>query len=123
MTRFLWVFLGGGLGSILRYALGLLPLGGRSLFPWRTLAANLLGCFFIGLLAGSLDRQNLGQANLRALLISGFCGGFTTFSTFSAENERLITGGHWALASCYSLLTLGLGLGLVYSGRYLSTQL
>jgi len=97
----LLIFVGGGLGSVCRYALGgLIQTRAHAAFPVGTLAVNVLGCLIIGVLA----RQMLNmQSDLmaRAALITGFCGGFTTFSTFSYETVALISGGEWGKASLY----------------------
>ena len=71
-------------------------------FPWATLAINIGGSFLIGLLAARLGPQSAA----RALLMTGFCGGFTTFSTFSLETLNLIHGGQWSRAILYMLLSV-----------------
>lgn len=87
MKPFLLVALGGGAGAVCRYALTLLPISGR--FPFATLIANVLGALIIGFLAGCAIRMDSFPANLNLLLKTGFCGGFTTFSTFSLETITL----------------------------------
>ena len=87
MKPFLLVALGGGAGAVCRYALTLLPISGR--FPFATLIANALGALIIGFLAGCAIRMDSFPANLNLLLKTGFCGGFTTFSTFSLETVTL----------------------------------
>lgn len=87
MKPFLLVALGGGAGAVCRYALTLLPISGR--FPFATLIANALGALIIGFLAGCAIRMDSFPANLNLLLKTGFCGGFTTFSTFSLETITL----------------------------------
>ncbi len=95
------IALGGAAGSVLRYLLGgrvqhFAPHG----FPVGTLTVNVLGCLLIGVLARFfLNMQTAGE--WRALLIVGFCGGFTTFSTFSIETVGLIEGGEYARAGTY----------------------
>jgi len=83
---FLYVGLGGMLGSMARYALHLL-ISSRSLsvFPWGTFTVNITGCLLIGVLVGMESRHVIINDPLKWLLITGFCGGFTTFSTFSIE--------------------------------------
>lgn len=116
MLQFLLVFIGGGLGSVCRWGLGmaLQPLLLR--FPWATLIANGLACFVLGMLLG----QQLGAAEPRRLFLAvGFCGGFSTFSTFTAESLQLWQNGAQILAAanvlgslmlCFACLLLGLKL-------------
>ena len=112
----LWVFLGGGLGALARFALGqLLPRipGGMA---WATLAVNLTGAFLIGLLAGYL----MARSGLRAFWLVGVLGGFTTFSAFSFETLDLLHQRGAALALTYVGLTLGLGLMACWGGLKIS---
>lgn len=87
----LWVFLGGGLGSICRYAINLL-VGSESNFPVATLIANFLASFLLGLLFG-MGSAGLLSDRQKIFLMTGFCGGFSTFSTFSLENFNLLDAG------------------------------
>lgn len=109
----LLVFVGGGLGSVLRSLLGrwLVCTG----FPWATLLVNLLGSFLIGLLYALISRQLLGN-EARLLLTVGFCGGFTTFSTFSNENLHYLKAGQFGLFSVYVLASLACCLLAVWLG-------
>ena len=115
-------FVGGGLGSALRYLLGLLgaQLLGQ-LSPWMTWGINLLGSLALGYLLGLSDRT-LGSwsPELRILLGAGFCGGFTTFSTFSAEALGLLRSAAYLEATLYILLSVGLGLGASLLGLRLA---
>jgi CrcB protein len=118
----LFVGLGGGVGSIARYLISAtltrwLP----GLFPWGTFVVNVAGCLLIGLLMGSLAKQQvLDEQNFKLLLVTGFCGGFTTFSAFAWENVKLIQSGEIPTALVYvgvslvtSLLAVGLGVACV----------
>jgi len=119
MFHFLLVFLGGGFGSVARWGLSLAiqPLLPR--FPWATLAANGLACLIMGILMG--HQLSTGVVEQRRLLLAvGFCGGFSTFSTFSAETLTLWQAGQQSLAAlnvlgslavCFACLLLGLKLG------------
>lgn len=114
--KLLCVFLGGGLGSLSRYAMGLAlsPLGGR--WPWATCVCNLLGCVLIGVLLGWLQRRPSQVVQL--LFVTGFCGGFTTFSTFSSEVVRLVREGQPTLAVGYAALSVGAGVACVIVGQW-----
>lgn len=116
--NFLLVALGGGLGSMGRYSFSLLPTVGD--FPLWTLLANLLGAVAIGFVAGVS-----GAIGPRWTLFwkTGFCGGFTTFSTFSLEAYQLFQGGKYVLAALYLLLSLGLCLLGVWAGQWLGGQI
>lgn len=86
LAKFLIVMFGGGLGAVSRYGIGLLTAkawGTR--FPWGTLTVNLLGCFLIGFIFALADRSRLLTPDMRLLLITGYLGALTTFSSFSLE--------------------------------------
>ncbi len=112
------VFLGGGLGSICRYGLALLVQPWQPRFPWATLLANGLACLALGLLLG-WQATGLLSDQRRLLLVTGFCGGFSTFSTFTAESWQLFQEGQpvaalvnvgGGLVLCLGCLLLGLKL-------------
>ena len=106
--NWLLVFLGGGVGSLLRYGLALsFPVVkvSEGQLPWHTLAANLAACILLGIGVALIGREVLPkQAAL--LLVTGLCGGFSTFSTFSDELLALTAGGHWGSAALYLFLSL-----------------
>jgi CrcB protein len=113
---YLLIALGGAAGSLLRYLLGgAVQRLSASGFPVGTLVVNISGCFIIGVLVRQFMNMQLSP-ELRALLIVGFCGGFTTFSTFSAETLGLIEGGEYARAMSYVILSLGLCLTATLAG-------
>ena len=103
----LFVFLGGGIGSVLRYLAGMWI--GSAAFPWATLAVNAVGSLAIGLFGGWAARFGWSEA-LRLSLMTGLCGGFTTFSTFSKESLALIESGRYGLFVLYVAggITLGI---------------
>ena len=107
----LLVALGGALGSLARHGLGLALAG---LAPAGTLAANVAGCGLIGFL-----HARLGSDAARALLMTGLCGGFTTWSAFGLETFRLLGEGRLAAGAGYAGLTLALCLGAVAAGWHL----
>lgn len=117
MRTLLFVGLGSMLGGMLRYGMGLLPiptsLGG---FPLWTLVVNLLGCFLIGFLTALAESTSIDVALSKGLTV-GLCGGFTTFSTFSRECLILKESGAHGVLVTYILLSLLLGVAMVYLGR------
>ena len=111
------VLLGGGLGSISRYLLSFyLTKNNVSNFPWATFIANSVGCLLIGLFFGYIQKNNLQNETLKLLLITWFCGGFTTFSTFSLENIQFIQNQNYNLAITYTLASLFVGFLAVILG-------
>ena len=106
-----WVFLGGGLGALSRYGLALLlppdPLSEGN-FPWATLLANLLACLVLGYGLSLFWREQLPRTG-QLLLLTGFCGGFSTFSTFAAELLQLLQHGHALIALTYLLVSVVFG--------------
>ena len=111
---FIFVGLGGAIGAILRYSIGLIPI--NMSFPLKTLLINILGSFLIGLFAGFFSSFNVSK-NLRLLLETGLCGGFTTFSTFSLENINLLENKQYGEAILYMGLSLGCSLLGAYLGK------
>jgi CrcB protein len=115
--RFLWVALGGAVGSVARYAVGLWiyeRMGTR--FPYGTFAINISGCFVIGMVLTILDaRVGLPPAWREAIPI-GFVGAYTTFSTFEYETLRLAQSGQAATALLYILLSVVVGFVGVWGG-------
>jgi len=107
------IFLGGGVGSVLRYLVALaIP---AVAFPWVTLAVNVTGSFAIGLLGGWCERFGWSEA-VRLALTVGLCGGFTTFSTFSKESLALAQSGRWCAFSAYAFGSVVIGLIAVALG-------
>lgn len=117
MTNLLWVFIGGGLGSIARYLIGDLLKSHSLVFPWGTLLANAVSCMILGYLVAYNLKTPL-SAPYRLLLMTGFCGGFSTFSTFSSETYVLLQDGKYQLALGYvgGSLIIGL-LGIILGFR------
>jgi len=113
LKALLFVFLGGGLGSSFRYLIGLWlkPYS----FPWGTLTANSIGCLLIGLFVGYFNRMGLIKDPLALFFVVGFCGGLTTFSSFSLDLFHLSKGSSLVYPLFYFIGTVVLGsLSLVF---------
>jgi CrcB protein len=119
MKDLLLVCIGSFFGGGLRFLIGKAIQTWLSVvFPWGTLAVNVIGCFLIGMLSGlSLGGQISPSTKL--LMVTGFCGGFTTFSTFMNENLLLGRDGSMMTAIVYTMVSLVLGLGAVIVGYQL----
>lgn len=113
----LLVGIGGFLGSVARYLAAVLFAGQiSSSFPFATLAVNITGCFLIGVLFALSDRGNILTPEWRVFLTTGFCGGFTTFSTFSYESIRLMQDGEFLYLALSVLLSVIVGFTATYLG-------
>ncbi len=124
MTMVLAIGAGGAIGSLLRYGMSLAvyQLLGRQ-FPWVTLSVNIVGSFIMGFLfIWLLERTHYGP-ELRAFLLIGLLGAFTTFSTFSVETLNLMEQGDMAKAGLNIILSVGLCLGGSFAGMLLGRQL
>lgn len=111
------IAVGGAVGSVSRYLLQMLV--ARHFvypFPLGTLLTNILGCLLIGFFYAAAERGTIGSPELRLLLTTGFCGGFTTFSTFSYETIALLTDGQYLYVALYVTGSLLLGLGATFAG-------
>ena len=119
VKNFLLVGLGGGIGSMLRYA-SYLFLSNKN-FPFATLTVNIIGSFIIGLvLALSVKDENFLN-NWKLFLATGICGGFTTFSALSAENVALLQTGKYFIALSYIAASIVLGIAAAWLGFKLVT--
>lgn len=118
MKDILLVGIGGGLGAIARFGMGIAIVRWLGTgFPWATLAINVIGCLLIGMaLGGGPGPTGFLSRELRLLGVIGFLGAFTTFSTFGYETVSLLQGGKPMLAASYVIASVGVGIGAVALG-------
>ncbi|AZJ35073.1 fluoride efflux transporter CrcB [Tenacibaculum singaporense] len=119
MKQLLLVFIGGGAGSVLRYIIGKALNSSQTGIPYGTFAANILGSLLIGIILGLATKNETITQNHTLLLATGFCGGFTTFSTFAYENHIFLKSGDFASFALYTVASFIIGFLAVFAGIYL----
>ncbi|PWH83060.1 fluoride efflux transporter CrcB [Algibacter marinivivus] len=119
MKQLLLVFVGGGFGSVLRYVIGKYLNSAENGIPYGTLAANILGSLLIGIILGLAAKNDALSQNQTLLLATGFCGGFTTFSTFAYENHVFLKSGDFTSFAFYTIASFVIGFLAVFAGIYL----
>ena len=117
MINCIVVGVGGFIGSVCRYLIGLLPIEAGSGFPIKTLAINVVGSFCLGLIAALAAKNEGMDPHVVLLLKVGVCGGFTTFSTFAYESTELIRSGHTLTAFAHICLSVLLGVVAVFAAQ------
>lgn len=112
MNIWLAVFVGGGTGSVVRYALSraVRTMAPDTVFPWATLASNLIATALLAVLVMRWQVMQPGREHWQALLAIGFCGGFSTMSTFGMENHHLLRDGLYGFAAINILVSVSLGI-------------
>ena len=119
MKHFILVFLGGGLGSVLRYIISKYLNTSQTGIPYGTFLVNILGSLLIGLILGFAIKNNTLSQNQTLFLATGFCGGFTTFSTFAFENHLFLKTGDFSTFAIYTISSFILGFLSVFLGMFL----
>ncbi len=124
IKQLLYVGIGGGIGSIMRYLASVYMLRKYPFdYPLATFAVNITGCLLIGFLIGLSERYAFLDKDMKLLLVTGFCGGYTTFSTFSLENMRLLESHNYISMALYIILSVVVGIAATWFGHYLSAHL
>lgn len=119
MKQVLLVFFGGGVGSVLRYIIGKYLNNPNDGIPYGTFAANIIGSLLIGIILGLAAKNDSLTSDQTLLLATGFCGGFTTFSTFAYENHVLLKSGDFTSFALYTIGSFIVGFLAVFLGMYL----
>ena len=120
MKQLLLVFIGGGFGSVLRYMIGKYMNNPESGIPYGTFVVNILGSLLIGIILGMAAKNDALNQNQTLLLATGFCGGFTTFSTFAYENHVLLKNGDFTSFAFYTIASFVVAFLAVFAGLYLA---
>lgn len=120
MKAILMVFLGGGLGSVLRFLITKGLNKSTLEIPFGTFTVNILGSLLLGLILGISLKSGALSNNTILFLATGFCGGFTTFSTFSFENQVFLRSGDYTNFAIYTLGSILAGFAAIFVGLYLS---
>lgn len=118
MKNLILVFIGGGVGSALRYLLGKVLNSPETGIPYGTFAANILGCLLIGIILGLAAKNDTLNSSQTLILATGFCGGFTTFSTFAYENHILLKSGDFTSFAVYTIASFVVGFLAVFFGLH-----
>ena len=120
MKNILLVFVGGGFGSVLRFIIGKYLNNAENGIPYGTFLANILGSLLIGIILGYALKNNSLSSSQTLLLATGFCGGFTTFSTFAYENHVFLKSGDFGSFALYTIASFVIGFLAVFFGLYLA---
>lgn len=122
MLNILAVGAGGFIGAVLRYLIGLVHISETLIFPIKTFIINVIGCIVIGAIALVTIKNVQMSSQMLLFLKVGLCGGFTTFSTFALETADLMKAGHTGAALMYVLLSVLVGIGVIFTIEYLSIK-
>tara|TARA_R110001592_G_scaffold131191_2_gene344847 strand:+ start:46 stop:411 length:366 start_codon:yes stop_codon:yes gene_type:complete len=119
MKQLLLVFIGGGFGSVLRFLIGKWLNNSETGIPYGTFVANIIGSLLIGIILGLAAKNETLSQNQTLLLATGFCGGFTTFSTFAYENHVFLKSGDFMSFAIYTIASFVIGFLAVFIGIWL----
>ena len=119
MKHAILVFIGGGFGSVLRFVIGKYLNSTETGIPYGTFLANILGSLLIGIILGLAAKNSTLSQSQTVLLATGFCGGFTTFSTFAYENHVFLKSGDFTSFALYTIASFVIGFLAVFIGLYL----
>jgi len=123
MLKLLAVGAGGFIGSALRYLVSLIPVNETLVFPVKTFMINVIGCMVIGVIAVVTAKNSSWNPYVLLFMKVGLCGGFTTFSTFALESADLIRNGNPMTALLYILLSVLVGVGIIFAVEYISIKM
>jgi CrcB protein len=120
MKQLLLVFIGGGFGSALRFVIGKYMNSTETGIPWGTFTSNILGSLIIGIILGLAAKNDALSSNQTLLLATGFCGGFTTFSTFAYENHVFLKSGDFTSFALYTVGSFIVAFLAVFAGLFIA---
>lgn len=122
MLNILSVGLGGFVGAVCRYLIGLIPINEITTFPIKTFVINVIGCIVIGVITVAAARNTSLNPYMLLFLKVGLCGGFTTFSTFALESVDLMKNGNVMISFLYVFGSVLVGIGVIFAVEYFSMK-
>lgn len=122
MLNIIVVGLGGFVGAVCRYLIGLIPVNEATVFPIKTFIINIVGCIVIGMITVAATKNNTLSPQLLLFLKVGICGGFTTFSTFVLETAELMKSGNALIALVYMVGSVLVGVGVIFGIEYFAIK-
>lgn len=122
MLNILSVGLGGFVGAVCRYLIGLIPINEITTFPIKTFVINVIGCIVIGVITVAAARNTSLNPYMLLFLKVGLCGGFTTFSTFALESVDLMKNGNVMMSFLYVFGSVLVGIGVIFAVEYFAMK-